>query len=77
MNLFTNAIFLKELEYRHIKPADAFEFIKDRETLNNNLGMRFNVNSIGSYSGLKVLWYAHSFDNCTFEDLSQANCEFY
>lgn len=76
ISLNTIPIFILELERDKIPHKRYAEYFSARETLNDNLGMRYGLRSVGFYVGLYPRWMGQGLSKLTQESLSSMNCEF-
>lgn len=76
LSLNTTPIFVQELKAKRISPEHYTEFFSKRETLKDNLGMRYGLSSVDFYAGLHPRWTGKALSQLTSKSLSQMNCEF-
>jgi len=76
LNLNTSPIFVRELENNKIAYRHYAAYFSAREALNDNLGMRYSLHSIQSYTGLHLQWTERALTQITQKGLSAMNCEF-
>ena len=76
LSIKTLPIFMLEIERNRIRPEHYAAYFSARETLNDNLGMRYGLQSVEYYTGLHVPWVPGSLLQPKQELLSQMNCEF-
>ena len=76
LSINTLPIFMLEIERNRIRPEQYAAYFSARETLNDNLGMRYGLRSVEYYTGLHLPWVPSSLFHPKQELLSQMNCEF-
>lgn len=76
LSINTLPIFMLEIERNKIRPEHYTGYFSARETLNDNLGMRYGLRSVEYYTGLHLQWVPSPLLQPKQELLSQMNCEF-
>ncbi len=76
LSINTLPIFMHEIEKNKIQPQHYARYFSARETLNDNLGMRYGLQSVWWYTGLQHQRIVDAFSEPTQDLFSQMNCEF-